>query len=61
MTMDIGRDVSARSEFLRKGYRGTPVIVIGGETIVGFDRARLDGALARLSSPAERNPVEIVW
>lgn len=57
---DIGRDVSARNEFLRKGFRGTPVIIVGGEAIVGFDRARLDRALMR--QPAqEKAPVDIVW
>lgn len=62
VTKDIGRDVSARNEFLRKGFRGTPVILVRDEAIVGFDRARIDRALMR--QPAQgpaKTPVDIVW
>ncbi|MNY03565.1 Glutaredoxin-like protein NrdH [compost metagenome] len=59
---DIGRDVPARNEFLRNGFRGTPVVLIGDEAIVGFDRARIDRALMRRPSAAQgKTPVDIVW
>lgn len=38
-------DKEARSELMSKGYTGVPVICIGEEEIVGFDKARLDNAL----------------
>lgn len=34
----------------RSGQRGVPVIVLGEEVIVGFDRARLEQALARMGA-----------
>ncbi|MBO9539422.1 glutaredoxin family protein [bacterium] len=59
---DIGRDVSARNEFLRKGFRGTPVVLVGDEAIVGFDRARIDRALLRQPRGEQaKTPVDIVW
>lgn len=39
---DVAADVKAREEMLEKsGQMGVPVIDIGGEVIVGFDRDRL--------------------
>jgi glutaredoxin len=57
---DIGRDATARDEFLSQGFRGTPVTVIDGEPIVGFDRSRILAALQRADTPARR-PVRIIW
>lgn len=40
---DVSRDRAAASEMVqRTGQMGVPVIVIDGETVVGFDRPRLD-------------------
>jgi S1-C subfamily serine protease len=45
---DVSRDQFAAQELVsRTGQAGVPVTVINGETIVGFDRARLEGALAQ--------------
>ena len=42
----IDQDPEALEELLEKtGRRATPVILIGDEVVVGFDRARLQGLL----------------
>lgn len=39
---DVARDVKAREEMIEKsGQLGVPVIVVGNEVIVGFDRDTL--------------------
>ena len=38
-------DAGALAEVQRLGYRATPVTVIDGETVVGFDRGRLERLL----------------
>lgn len=39
---DVAADLKAREEMLEKsGQMGVPVIDVGGEVIVGFDRDRL--------------------
>lgn len=57
---DVTRDPQARSEFVRMGFRGTPVTMVDGEAIVGFDQARLASALQgrRIQTKA---PVQIIW
>lgn len=35
----------ARNELIAKGYRGVPVIIAGGEEIIGFDQARISSVL----------------
>ena len=40
-------DAAAQDMIRRSGQRGVPVLIIGGEVIVGFDRPRIDQALAR--------------
>lgn len=42
---NISTDAQARKELISKGYMGVPVILIGDETIVGFDKARLEQLL----------------
>lgn len=43
---DVEADASAGQEAVQKsGQRGIPVIDIGGEIIIGFDRPRIDAAL----------------
>ena len=42
---NVQNDAAARDELISMGYTGVPVLVIGEEEIVGFDRARIDGAL----------------
>ena len=45
---NIEYDQLAAQELMNKtGQMAVPVILIGGETIAGFDRARLDAVLAR--------------
>ena len=44
---DVSQDRQAAFEMIRRtGQQGVPVITIGGETIVGFDRPRIDRVLA---------------
>ena len=45
---DVSQDNAAAQELMRKtGQMAVPVITINGETIVGFDRARLEQALSQ--------------
>ncbi len=42
---DIAQDPSALADLKRLGYMTTPVIVIDGSVIVGFDAGKIDQAL----------------
>jgi glutaredoxin 3 len=42
---NIQADQSAFDELLKLGYRATPVTVIDGEVVVGFDRGKLERLL----------------
>ena len=42
---DIRADKSAMDELVKMGFRATPVTLIDGEAVVGFDRAKLDKLL----------------
>ena len=45
-SIDIDKVPSAAQEiFAKTGQAGIPVIEIGDETILGFDRAKIDSAL----------------
>ena len=43
---DVSADQEALAELERLGYMTTPVTVIDGEAVVGFDRERLEQLLA---------------
>ena len=43
---DVSADQEALAELGRLGYMTTPVTVIDGEAVVGFDRERLEQLLA---------------
>jgi len=43
---DISADQEALAKLERSGYMTTPVTVIDGEAVVGFDRQRLEQLLA---------------
>ncbi len=42
---NVQTDNEARKELMDMGHTGVPVLVIDGEEIVGFDRARIDQLL----------------
>jgi glutaredoxin 3 len=42
---DIAQDPGALAELKKLGYMTTPVIVVGGSVIVGFDADKIDQAL----------------
>ncbi|MDQ7819221.1 MAG: glutaredoxin family protein [Armatimonadota bacterium] len=44
---DISRDPAALDELMGKGFAATPVTLIDGEAVVGFNRARLEDLLGR--------------
>jgi len=46
----VATDESALSELQKLGYMTTPVTVVDGEVVVGFDREKLEKVL--LSAPA---------
>jgi len=43
---DVTKDPAAVQELQRLGYQTTPVTIIDGAVIVGFDAARIEAALA---------------
>ncbi len=42
---NVQTDKDARKELMKMGHMGVPVVVIDGEEIVGFDKARMDELL----------------
>jgi glutaredoxin 3 len=42
---DIDTDPSARDEMMKLGAQSTPVTVIGGEVVIGFDEEAIDELL----------------
>lgn len=43
---DVGKDLTRRQEMIEKtGQMGVPVITVGGELVVGFNKARLSELL----------------
>jgi len=42
---DVTKDPTAIQELQRLGFMTTPVTIIDGTTIVGFDTAKIDAAL----------------
>jgi glutaredoxin 3 len=50
---NVAADMEKRQEMIDKsGQMGVPVIFVGDEMIIGFDKKRLDAALG-LGAPAE--------
>ena len=43
---DVQQDTQARKELMGRGIMAVPVIAIGDEFIVGFDKARLEEKLS---------------
>lgn len=44
---NVQTDKEARQELMNMGYTGVPVVVIGDEEIVGFDKAKIDEAIGK--------------
>lgn len=42
---NVQTDKEARKELMAMGHMGVPVVVIGGEEIVGFDKDKIDELL----------------
>ena len=42
---DVASDLTARRELIEGGYMSTPVILVDGQAIIGFDPKALDAAL----------------
>jgi len=45
MAKDVQADPEALNELHRLGYRATPVTLVDGEAVVGFDRGRIERLL----------------
>lgn len=43
---NVAEDAQALEELTALGYMTTPVLKVGDEIVIGFDRARLDALLA---------------
>ena len=39
--LNVSENVEARKELMKKGYMSVPVIIIGEEEILGFDKDRI--------------------
>jgi glutaredoxin 3 len=44
---NVAADKTALAELEKLGYKTTPVIVVDGEVVAGFDRAKLENLLLR--------------
>lgn len=44
---NVQKDKDARKELMELGHMGVPVIVIDGEEVVGFDKAKIDTLLKK--------------
>jgi hypothetical protein len=55
--LDLNRDAAAREEFLRRGYRLPPVVVIDGVAVEGFQPERLQDLIER-AEPSASSPGE---
>lgn len=42
---NINEDSEARSELIKNGFMGVPVIYVGDEVVQGFDKAKLEKLL----------------
>lgn len=42
---NITKDIQARRELMRKGYKSVPLIIIGNEEVSGFDKEKLSNIL----------------
>ena len=42
---NIREDAAALAEFRRLGYQATPVTIINGDVVVGFDRGKIERLL----------------
>lgn len=42
---NIAEDKEARMEMMKMGFTGVPVVIIGDEKILGYDKAKIDAAL----------------
>lgn len=45
MDKDVREDQEALKEFLAMGYQSTPVTLIDGQAVVGFDQQRIEEIL----------------
>jgi glutaredoxin-like YruB-family protein len=46
--IDVSQDAAGRDEMIKKsGQMGVPVVDVDGEIIVGFDKERLEGLIAK--------------
>ena len=45
MDKNVREDPAARQELLSLGYQSTPVTIIDGEAVAGFDQAKIEKLL----------------
>lgn len=44
---NVQTDKEARKELMAMGHMGVPVLVIDGEELVGFDKAKIDSLISK--------------
>lgn len=45
MEKNIREDQEALKDLLARGFQSTPVVIVDGEAVVGFDQERIDALL----------------
>lgn len=45
MERNVSQDPEAKKALLELGYRATPVTVVNGQKVIGFNQAKLEAAL----------------
>lgn len=53
---DLNTDAAARDEFLRRGYRLPPVVVINGTAVEGFQPERIEQLLDEAEQAGSDEP-----
>ncbi len=50
----LERDAQCRADYVARGGRGTPTLVVRGQTVIGFDRARMLQILDDKAEPSRQ-------
>jgi glutaredoxin len=50
----LERDAQCRADYVARGGRGTPTLVVRGQTVIGFDRARILQILDDKAEPSRQ-------
>ena len=54
---DLNQDAAARADFLRRGYRLPPVVVVDGVAVEGFDPERIEALIIAAEAAESSDPI----